>query len=74
MVITLNKLRRQVERNTAGKRAMNNEQSFRADGSGTLFRYDFIVDGGGRHHVETLTQHVGGTTLRSVVVSLTGRL
>jgi RNA polymerase sigma-70 factor (ECF subfamily) len=32
-VITLNKLRRQVERNTAGKRAMAHEQSFQVDSS-----------------------------------------
>jgi RNA polymerase sigma-70 factor (ECF subfamily) len=43
VVITLNKLRRQVERNTAGKRAMNTEQSFRADGSGTSLRPEAVA-------------------------------
>jgi RNA polymerase sigma-70 factor (ECF subfamily) len=36
VAITLNKLRRQVERNTAGKRAMSHEQHFDADGSVAL--------------------------------------
>lgn len=36
VAITLNKLRRQVERNTAGKRAMSHEQHFDADGSVSL--------------------------------------
>lgn len=43
VVITLNKLRRQVERNTAGKRAMNTEQSFRADTSATGLRPEAIA-------------------------------
>jgi RNA polymerase sigma-70 factor (ECF subfamily) len=43
VVITLNKLRRQVERNTAGKRAMNNEQSFRADASATSLRPEAVA-------------------------------
>ena len=43
VVITLNKLRRQVERNTAGKRAMNNEQSSRADTSATSLRPEAVA-------------------------------
>jgi RNA polymerase sigma factor (sigma-70 family) len=43
VVITLNKLRRQVERHTAGKRAMNHEQSFQADGSMTNMRPEAIA-------------------------------
>lgn len=43
VVITLNKLRRQVERHSAGKRAMNHEQSFQNDGSTTALRPEAVA-------------------------------
>jgi RNA polymerase sigma-70 factor (ECF subfamily) len=43
VVITLNKLRRQVERHSAGKRAMNTEQSFAGDASMFALRPEAIA-------------------------------